>query len=306
MRPTFGRLFGQRSWLLPTVIFILGFWAFGHEVAQCNQPEGRSQTSTQVALHRFISEPLLLSDTSQYESVINDLIASGKSEEALRWCKLALMQARFDAASLNRAIQLLSRAWSTVDESTHRRPRSSLAETELPLPPTGSIERRITDLIREPKTDSKVTGRQLVSLHLLNGNRHAALREALASAVQYPTDPEVLLEVARALKAIDFNLHRVNRWVEWMRDGEGKNPLLEDISNENSIVSAELKYGEAFEAIRHLSPLSSEQAKKFVVLGPESNLSLLALQFSLDVLSSQAAWTEGRISIEDTLWALEK
>lgn len=160
--------------------------------------------------------------------LIEQLRGSGQVEQALRWAKLNFVLAPYDEKALRTATQTLSELWAAQDAAARTQ---ELAEAmQDPAKPNPLRAIKLPEFDPEALAQQATTAQnppERISVSLLSGDTQGAMIEAQRMVLSAPTAPAGLLEVCRVFKARDLNLKRANAFLDYMKTGEGVNPVTE-------------------------------------------------------------------------------
>jgi hypothetical protein len=159
--------------------------------------------------------------------MIPTLIKSGSLDEALSWAKLFWMTCPFTEDEINDSTQRLMKVWVAKDLTAAKGQAFIKAQEDStavnPLRdvkiPEFNPELLQAELAKEGRTHERLT------LYMLQGDWHQAMIVARANMIKNIDNPDAILEVCRVFKAADLNLVRANAFLEYVKTGNGENPV---------------------------------------------------------------------------------
>jgi hypothetical protein len=165
-------------------------------------------------------------DPSFTQLLVDGLLASGKTDEALGWTKQYFMVCPYREREINLASQLLMRVWTAKYLSPAKVQELAAAQAD-PTKSNPLKEIKLPQLDKEnlQKQLAKASGGERVTLLILSGDLGAAMAQAQSLILDKPDSSDGLLEAARVFKAGDLNLVRANALLEYFKSGQGENPI---------------------------------------------------------------------------------
>lgn len=161
--------------------------------------------------------------------LVESQLKAGASEEALGWAKLFWMAGPFREDRVNESTQLLLQAWKAEltpakgvaflkaqEDATAPNP---LRDVALPTFQPEQITAQLAEF------NSPRLAHEHITLRIIEGDWHQAMLEARAHMIANIDDPRAAVQVCRVFKAADLNLIRANAFLEFLKTGEGKNPI---------------------------------------------------------------------------------
>ena len=165
--------------------------------------------------------------------LIQSLLQNSQEEEALSWSKLAFQVAPFKEEEINKTMQLLVKGWTTKNLSAAAGQEfvKSLQDPKAPNPlapvPAPKIDPRlwneqfaVLNAARTEPVEAKIT------MLIVAGRFREAMLLARRQIVDHPESADGSLQAARVFKAADLNLVRANALLEFIKTGQGENPLI--------------------------------------------------------------------------------
>jgi len=194
------------------------------------QKAGKHDIAIQVT--RAVLEERLESEIRKpdvFRSLVDQLLAVGRKDEAAGWGKLYFMACPFDERSLQGALQMLSRIWTVqqvspakvqelLDAQQDPNKPSPLQDVKLPVLDGAALRKRL-ETARMPE--------ERIALLLVLGESQSAMTQARRLMLDKPESPLGVLQVCRVFKARDLKLKRANDFLEFYKTGQGANPLAE-------------------------------------------------------------------------------
>lgn len=155
---------------------------------------------------------------------------AGAGDEALSWAKLFWMAAPFREDRVNESTQLLLQAWKAADLTPAKGAAFLKAQEDAGAPnplrdvslPAFQPEMMAAQLA---EFNSPRLAHEHITLRIIQGDWHQAMLEARAHMVANIDDPGAALQVCRVFKAADLNIVRANAFLQYLKDGQGQNPI---------------------------------------------------------------------------------
>lgn len=197
----------------------------------------------------FLDEEEQATNAWMYRFLIDNLLATGRADEALSWAKLRWMECAFDDKTMTVATDMLVRVWGKQDAA--QKPQNALqefarAQSALPVGEGQNIAPKANPLaaVALPRLDAPMLQAHLtrlasqaggwqheqkthrrINLLILAGDWTRAMTEARRLWMELPESPAGVKEITRVYKARDLNLIRANAFLRWLQKSEGTNPL---------------------------------------------------------------------------------
>jgi hypothetical protein len=144
----------------------------------------------------------------------------------MEWAKLRFMEAAYEAEPMRRASTLLIKVWKAADPSGAERKAFLAAENDPDLPnplaayPLPTLDRAS---IAARLDGATVTDR--ISLEIAIGKLREAMLVARSMLADGQTAGQGIRQVCRVFKAADLNLKRANTYLEYLKTGQGPDPV---------------------------------------------------------------------------------
>lgn len=165
-------------------------------------------------------------------ALIEQLLAAGQTDEALRWGKLNFMLCVYNDRSVQIATRLLSRVW-TAKGAAGNQTSEFVAALQDPAKPNPLHAVKIPDLDAAALRGRVLLTRrpeERVSLLIAAGDWKSAMLTARRLMLERPNSNQGVLQVCRVFKAHDLHIKRANAFVEYYRSNRGANPIIEFLS----------------------------------------------------------------------------
>ena len=163
--------------------------------------------------------------------LVESHLKAGEGDEAMGWAKLFWMTAPFREDRVNESTQLLLGAWKAADLTPAKGQAFLKAQEDATSPnplrdvalPAFKPELVATQLgeFSHPRL-----AHEHITLRIIEGDWHQAMLEARAHMIANIDDPRASVQVCRVFKAADLNLIRANAFLEFLKTGEGPNPIV--------------------------------------------------------------------------------
>jgi len=163
-----------------------------------------------------------------YELLVKHLLAKKQNAEALSLAKLRFVCAGYEWGDTNDAVQMLARVWRSIegpDSPSLRAFVNAQVDPTRPNPLAAIPLPELTDKQRARLMAHNAYMVDKVNARILAGQPGDALAVAYGAAMLNPTYAGMLGWVCQALKADDLNTERANRFIQYLENGIGPNPL---------------------------------------------------------------------------------
>ncbi|MGD9495358.1 MAG: tetratricopeptide repeat protein [Armatimonadota bacterium] len=184
-----------------------------------------------VLQQNVLSYPGLLRWPEWYQTLFQTHIAHRDYAAALSTARAAYALCDFEEKAIRDAADMVRRGFAVSGEVAKAvQFLQAQEDAQAPNPLRGVPLPQLTDQQREQLRAGAGDDRALrLLVFIYCGDDPATLNEAVDRVATAGADEAAaaLLDVARAFKAVDLNLVRANRFLDYARTGEGLNPLAE-------------------------------------------------------------------------------
>jgi len=177
-----------------------------------------------------VDRPDLLDRRWFWDATVSTYVHLGREDLAKQAAVMAFREAPFTQEGINWSLDLLVKALVLGGEYSQMEGFLQYLKTGEGENPLASIPRpELTEEQRQQMVFNAAAGfHPLVSAHLYAGQFDEAVRAAQIEVVSAGNNAaRGVADLARCFKARDMHLLRANRFVEWVKTGEGQNPLEE-------------------------------------------------------------------------------
>ncbi len=200
---------------------------------------GKKEKVLPILQSSVVSVPWLLDEAKQtpkgwiYEWLVQSLTAQNNTAEALSWAKVRFMTCEFGADAVERSSRALTKVWVARELSPKSAKAFSEAQQDPSKPnPLAAVKLPGIDPKTLEETQIKsfgVKGADLIhariSLLLLAGKLPEAMATARQLLMDDPESAAATQELCRVLKAAYLDVAHPNAFIEFLKTGEGTNPL---------------------------------------------------------------------------------
>ena len=163
-------------------------------------------------------------------NIVAELLAQGKTEEALSWAKLEFLLSPFDEGAIRDATKDVTSSLSAGELSLAKVNLFATAQTDAAAP-------NPLDKVKLPQFDATAIRAQLANPNdkspfevrltalLAVGDTRSAMLLAKSQLIGDVTNQDTALQVARVFKAKDGDLVRANQFLAYYQLGQGDNPI---------------------------------------------------------------------------------
>ncbi len=163
-------------------------------------------------------------------NIVADLLAQGKTQEALSWAKLEFLLCPFNEEAIRDATRDVTRSLSAGELSLAKVNLFAAAQTDAGAPnPLDKVKlphfdtTAIRAQLADPNDKSPFEVRLIALLSV--GDYRSAMLLAKSQLIGDVTNQDTALQVARVFKAKDGNLVRANQFLAYYQLGQGDNPI---------------------------------------------------------------------------------
>jgi len=204
--------------------------------------QGKTAEAANVARKVLTEAPMYLeagqgASERLFSCVVEHLLADQRDEEALGWAKLRFMTCAFSESAIASATNLLSRVWMArdlapttaqafIDAQKSAAAANPLTAVKLPEVSAEARKAQLVSLAAASQAGSR-PAHDRISMHIQLGELGAAMAAARRIMVAQPKSSTGSLEICRVFKAADLNVKRANAFLEYIKAGQGVNPLVE-------------------------------------------------------------------------------
>jgi len=162
-----------------------------------------------------------------FDTIIDQLLALKRTEEALSWAKLRFMLCDFNRPAISRSLKSLARVWKqqgAPGEAALAAFKLTLEDPSKPNPLRAVALPRFDQGQMALLTRSSLASDPSINVRLLTGAYDEAMKAAYVALLK-PVKPAaiapIIRGIARVFKAADLNLHRGNLFAATFATGEG-------------------------------------------------------------------------------------
>ncbi len=229
----------EKYWELYPQTFWIHANKFLYQYCLALEQQGKNARVPALITRGLREFPQLLDEGMQapngwaYERMIRCLIAENEVDQALQWAKLRFVTCTFDTAAIERCTRSLMSAWTAKDPSqqaakafadAQKDPAKTNPLAAVPLPEVDA-EARKKIALRGVAGSPAAEFHARITLALFNGAVREAMTEARYQMIDSPDSPAGVQEICRVLKAADCGVARANAFIDFVKTGNGANPL---------------------------------------------------------------------------------
>ncbi len=227
------RTSAQRVLVIPELPAVVGLWPTGEGglincIVNCYVRAGQPQEAMDWLQRVPLFHPERVSDLNYWEKMMDTYLQQDQDDKAIQAAVLCLRTCEFKQDSVNWALRMLTGTLISAGQGGNLGGFLDYLKTGEGDNPLGAVESFdfTSSELQQMLTSAGSDHHEWVSAYLYTNRVEQALEAAKAEA-RHADPAKGVMDIARCLKARDMHLVRANQFINWMRTGEGSNPLAE-------------------------------------------------------------------------------